>query len=159
MVIEEFSFANGNITNHVPPRYTPDGKDLVRDRMQSKILSHQVMQLFDEDGQRTLEIESDLFTWSSVDGRETKRDGASLVALILSRIKPHYHVDMWSEMKKIKELTLKQFENDPVKYLDEMKLKKLLIDEKDSRTYSDSSYVKDIFAQLILASFDSYVLK
>ena len=44
----------------------------------------------------------------------------------MSRVKPHYHVDMWSEMKKIKELTLKQFENDVVKYLDEMKSMKLL---------------------------------
>jgi hypothetical protein len=159
MTIEPLTLANGMITNHTPPRYTPEGKFLVRDRMHSKILAHQVMQLFDEDGQRTLEIEKDLFTWTSADGRETERDGASLVALVLSRIKPHYHVDMWAEMKKIKELTLKQHGNNPVKYLDEMKLKKLLIDEKDSTAYSDNSYVKDIFSQLMLAPVDSYALE
>ena len=159
MTIVPFSDANGTITNHAPPRYTAQGKILFRDRLQSKIMAYQVMQLFDEDGQRTLEIEKDLFTWTSADGREIERDGTSLVALILSRIKPHFHVDMWAEMKKIKELTLKQFGNNPVKYLDEMKLKKLLIDEKDANAYSDSSYVKDIFAQLVLAPVDSYALE
>ena len=159
MTIDPFSVASGTITNHVPPRYTPEGKLLFRDRLQSKICAFQVMQLFDEEGQRTLEIEKDLFTWTSADGRESERDGISLVALILSRIKPHFHVDMWAEMKKIKELTLKQFGNNPVKYLDEMKLKKLLIDEKDANAYSDNSYVKDIFAQLMLAPVDSYALE
>ena len=42
------------------------------------------MQLFDEDGQRTLEIEKCVFTWTSTDGRETERDGALLVSLIIS---------------------------------------------------------------------------
>ena len=88
--------------NHVPPRYTAQGKLLFCDRLQSKILAFQVMQLFDEDGQRTLEIKKDLFTWTSADGREPERDGTLLVALILSQIKPHFHVDMLVKMKKIK---------------------------------------------------------
>ena len=64
-------------------------------------------------------------------------------------------------MKKIKDLTLKQPGNNPVKVkdLDEMNLKKLLIDEKDSKAYSNNSYVKDIFAQLMLAPVDSSALK
>ena len=62
-------------------------------------------------------------------------------------------------MKKIKELTLKQFGNNPVKYLDEMKLMKLSIDEKDSTAYSDKSYVKDIFTQLVLAPVDSFAIE
>lgn len=122
-------------------------------------MAHQVMFLFNNKGQRTLETKKDLFTWTFASGRETERDGASLVALILSRIKPHYNVDMWKEMKLIKELILKQFGNDPVKYLDEMKLKKLLIDEKDSTAYSNSSHVKDMFAQLILAPVVAYAIE
>ena len=138
MTIEDFSVNNGTITNHAPPRYTASGRQLLRDRMHSKIMSHQVMRLFNDKGQRTLEIEKEIVTWTSANGRETERDGVSLVAVILSRIKPHYNVDMWKEMKKIKELTLKQFGNNPVKYLDKMKLEKLLIDEKDSTAYSDN---------------------
>ena len=46
-----------------------------------------------------------------------------------------------------------------MKYLDKMKLKKLLIDEKDPNAYSNNSYVKDIFAQLMLAPGDSYTLE
>ena len=66
---------------------------------------------------------------------------------------------MWKELKKIKELTLKQSGDNPVRYLDEMKLMKLSIDEKDSAAYPDKSYVKDIFAQLILAPVNSFALE
>jgi hypothetical protein len=62
-------------------------------------------------------------------------------------------------MKKIKALTLKQFGNNPVKLLDEMKLKNLLINEKDPATCPDPAYVKDISAQLKLAPVDSYALE
>ena len=109
------------------------------------------MQLFNKYGQRTLEIEKDLFTWTAANGHETKYDGTLLIALMLSGIKPHLHVDMWAKMKKTKELTLQQHGNSPVKSLDEMKMKKLLIDKKDPNAYSDNLYVKDIFAQLMLA--------
>ena len=40
-----------------------------------------------------------------------------------------------------------------------MKLMKLSIDEKDSTAYSDKSYVKDIFAQLVLAPVDSFAIE
>ena len=116
------------------------------------------MQFFDKDGQRTLETEKDMCTWVLANGRETKRNGTLLVSMILSRIKPHFRVDMWTKIKKIKELTLKQFGNDPVKYLDEMKMKKLLIDEKDPNACSENVYVKDMFAQLMLTPVDSYAL-
>ena len=52
---------------------------------------------------------------------------------------------MFNELTKIKALTLKQFGNNVVTYLDEMKAKKLLIDEKDAAGYTDRAYVKDIF--------------
>ena len=53
---------------------------------------------------------------------------------------------MWTETKKIMDLTLEQFRNNPVKYLNEMKLKKVLINKNDYRAYSDNSYVKNSFA-------------
>ena len=57
---------------------------------------------------------------------------------------------MWAGMKKIKDLTLKQQGNNPVKVkdLDEMNLKKLLIDEKDSKAYSNNSYVNVVNSPL-----------
>ena len=52
--------------------------------MQLKIIDYQIMKLLDEVGQRALEIESDLYNWSSVNGRETDHNGALLVASVLS---------------------------------------------------------------------------
>jgi hypothetical protein len=151
MTIRQLELAKGEVSNHSPPRLTPAGKVVLRDRLHSKILAYQVMAILDDDGQRTLDLEKDLYTWKSADGRDTKYDGFLMVAIAMSRVKPHYHVDMWIEMKKIKELTLKQFENDVVKYLDEMKSMKLLIDEKDRMAYTDKAYVKDLLSQLKIA--------
>jgi hypothetical protein len=68
--------------------------------MQSKILAHQIMKLFNKDGQHTLDIEKDLFTWTSVDGHQLEYNGTLCVALILSQIKHHCHVDIWAEIKR-----------------------------------------------------------
>ena len=143
-------------SNHTPPRLTQLGKDIIRDRMHSKILAHQIMVILDEEGRRTLSIEKDLYTWKAADGRDVEFDGFTMAAIVLSRIKPHYQVDMFNELTKVKALTLKQFGNNVVTYLDEMKAKKLLIDEKDAAAYTDRAYVKDIFTQLKLAPVDAF---
>ena len=103
-----------------------------------------------------LSIEKDLYTWKAADGCDVEFDGFTMAAIVLFRIKPHYQVDMFNELTKIKALTLKQFGNNMVTYLDEMKAKKLLIDEKDAAAYTDRAYVKDIFTQLKLAPVDAF---
>ena len=50
MTIKSISVTNGTITSHVPPCYTVEGKLLVCNQMQTKILANQVVQLFEEDG-------------------------------------------------------------------------------------------------------------
>ena len=157
MMTKPCSVTNSTIMNYAPPRYTADNKVLFHAQLQSKILAYQVMQLFDKDGQRTLEIEKDLFTWTSTDGHETKQDGALLVVLVLFKIKPNFHVDMQAKKKNIKELTLKQHENNPEKYPNEMKLKKLLIDEKDPD--AQQFLRKGFFSQPLLLPVDSYALE
>ena len=156
MTIRVLEEARDEITTHTIPRLTSNGKDIMRDRTHSKILAHQIMAILDEDGQRTLLLEKEQFTWKSSDRRNTEFDGLVMLAILLSRVKPHYQVDMWQELKKSKELTLKQFGNNVVQYLDEMKIMKMSIDEKDIGAYTDNAYVKDIFAQLKLAPVDSF---
>jgi hypothetical protein len=92
------------------------------------------------------------------DERDTGYDEATPVAMILPGIKPHYHVDMWVEMKKIKDLTLKQSGNDPEKDLAKMKPKKPLIDNKDPAAYTDLAYVQGIFGQLDTVPVNAYAL-
>ena len=62
MVIHQLGVAEGELTNHNPPRLTPAGKDIIRDRLHSKILAYQLMAILDDNGQRTLDLEKDLHT-------------------------------------------------------------------------------------------------
>jgi len=53
-----------------------------------------------------------LFTWISQNGHEEDVDGLMIVALILSSIRPNFKVDMYSEITKVKQLTIAQYDND-----------------------------------------------
>ena len=94
MVIHQLGVAEGELTNHNLPRLTPAGKDIIRDRLHSKILAYQLMAIQDDNGQRTLDLEKDLYTWKSADGCDTEYSGFSMVAIAMSWVKPYYMVDM-----------------------------------------------------------------
>ena len=78
MNIGQLELAKGEVTNHVPLRLTPACKAVLRDLLHSKILAYQSMAILDKDGQRTLDLEKDLYTWKSADGRDTKFDSCDV---------------------------------------------------------------------------------
>ena len=65
---------------------------------------------------------------------------------------------MFAEQSNIKAIiTLKQLGNNVVTYLDNMKLKKLPINEKDTQAYTDRAFGRGIFVQLELAPVASFL--
>ena len=78
------------------------GKNLLRDRTHSKILAAQLWRLLSDDAQRSVALEHAKYKWTSADGREVENDGLVLLALILTRVKPHYKADMFEEVNKLK---------------------------------------------------------
>ena len=50
--------------------------------------------------------------WVSQNGRKEKRDGLTILTLILARICPNFKVDMYTEITKVKKLTVAQYNND-----------------------------------------------
>ena len=97
-----------NGTEVVGNNITALGKNVLRDRMQSKILAAQLWHLLSDDAQRSIALEPDKYEWRSADGREVENDGIVLLALILARVKPHCKADMFDEVNKLKSTTLKQ---------------------------------------------------
>jgi hypothetical protein len=60
--------------------------------------------------QHTLDIEKNIFTLRSADSHGTESDGVTMATTrVLSRIKPRYQVDMWTEIKKIRDPSLKHY--------------------------------------------------
>jgi hypothetical protein len=144
--IEPLTVANGGLIR--AGTLSEEGKELVLERMHSKILGHQVMELLAPSARQAIEQHAHLFTWITQNGREEEVDGLTIVALILSRIRPNFKVDMYSEITKVKQLTITQYDNDVQLFFDAIKFLKLHIDQKDPTAYTEDAFIRDIFLQL-----------
>ncbi len=125
---------------------TLNGKDLVLERMHSKFMAHHILELLTDSAHQAIEQQSALYTWTS--GQEEEFDGLTILALVLSRIRPNFKVDMFSEIAKAKQLTISQYDNDVQLYFDAIKFLKLQIDQKDSTAYTEDAFIQYIFHQL-----------
>jgi hypothetical protein len=125
---------------------TDEGKELVLERMHSKFLAHQLLEILTDSARQAIEQQSALYTWTS--GREEEFDGLTILALVLARLRPNFKVDMFSEIAKVKKLSISQYDNDVQLYFDAITFLKLQIDQKDSTAYTEDAFIRDIFLQL-----------
>jgi len=68
-------------------------------------------------------------------------DGLTLLAIILARIQPNFKVDMYSEITKVKKLTIAQYNNDVQLFFGAIKFNKLHIDQKDPTAYTEDAFI------------------
>jgi hypothetical protein len=117
------------------------GEALQLTQMHSKLLAHQLMELLSTSARQAVEQLKVLYTWTTLDGKEEEMDGLTILAIILNCICPHYKVDMYLEIDKLKKETLAQYENDVDLYYDSICYHKLLIDQKNPIAYTDEQFV------------------
>ena len=125
---------------------TDKGKDLILERMHSKFLARQLLELLTDSACQAIEQQSALYTWTS--GREEEFDGLTILALVIARICPNFKVDMFTEITKAKKLSISQYDNDVQLYFDAITFLKLQIDQKDSTAYTEDAFIRDLFLQL-----------
>jgi hypothetical protein len=101
------------------------------------------MELLAPSARQAIEQHTHLFTWITQNGREEEVDGLTIVALILLRIRPNFKVDMYSEITKVKQLTIAQYDNDVQLFFDAIKFLKLHIDQKDPIAYTEDAFIRD----------------
>ena len=142
--IGDLNQANGFL--NVGGALTDEGKDLVLERMHSKFLAHQLLELLTDSARQAIEQQSALYTWTS--GREEEFDGLTILALVLARIRPNFKVDMFTEITKAKKLSISQYDNDVQLYFDAITFLKLQIEQKDSTAYTEDAFIQDLFLQL-----------
>jgi hypothetical protein len=70
--------------------------------MHSKFLAHQLLESLSLAAHQSIEQFKNLYTWTSLDGKDKEMDGHTILALMVNCICPHYNVDMYLEIKKIK---------------------------------------------------------
>jgi len=144
--IEDLTAANAFLT--AGGALTDDGKELVLERMHSKILAHQLLELLTESACQAIEQQSALFTWTSGNRHEEEFNGLTILALVIARIRPNFKVDMFMEITKAKKLSISQYDNDVQLYFDAITFLKLQIDQKDPTAYTEDAFLRDIFLQL-----------
>jgi len=108
--IEPLTVANGGLVR--AGTLSDKGKELVLERMHSKFLGHQIMELLTPSARQAIQQHTNLYTWVSQNEREEEVDGLTLFATILARIRPNFKVNMYSEITKVKKLTIAQYDND-----------------------------------------------
>jgi hypothetical protein len=145
-IIEALTVSNGGLGH--AGALTEAGKDLVLKQMHSKFLGHQIMELLTDSACQAIERHSNFYTWGSQKGRKEEVDGLTILALILARIHPNFKVDMYTEITKVKKLTIVQYDNDVQLFFDVIKFLKLHIDQKDPTAYTEDAFIWDIFLQL-----------
>ena len=120
------------------------------------MMAHQILAILTPEARDAIKLEAKEFTWTSTDGRNEEFDGLTICALAMNRLFPHYKVDMFAEVDKMRRIELKDFNYEIPKYFDRMKKQKILIDQKDRRAYTDDAFLRDLFRQLKDAPNESY---
>jgi hypothetical protein len=145
--IEALTVANGGLGH--AGALTEAGMDLISKQMHSKFLGHQIMELLTDSAHHAIEQHSDFYTWVSQNGREEEVDGLTILVLILACICPSFKVDMYTEITKVKKLTITQYNNDVQLFFDPIKFLKPHMDKKDPTAYTEyDAFIQDIFLQL-----------
>ena len=155
-VLIPLSNARGEITNHVVPRLTPLGQNRMRDRIQSSNLGFQAMALLSDTARISIELQAKKYIWQSADRRDKECDGVTVLAIILSRLKPHYKVDLFAEIQICKAMTLAQFKEVVPDYFDALQDKKVSIDQKSATAYPEDTFIRDIFNALSACSVETF---
>ena len=121
-VISEMTIANGlasTPTNLKPSK--PDGENLQMARLQSKFLANQLLESHSPTTLQSIEQFSQLYTWTNLDGKDEEMDGLTVLALVINHIRPHYKVNMYLEIEKVKPVTVDQHKNSIEAFFDTLR--------------------------------------
>jgi hypothetical protein len=111
-IIHKMMIANGlamTPSNLKPSK--PEGENLQMACLHSKFLVHQFLESLSLAACQSIKQFKKLHTWTSPDGKDKEMDELTILALVINCICPHYKVDMYLEIEKIKKENLEQYEN------------------------------------------------
>ena len=86
-VIHKLTQANGELT--ATGQFTADGKEVIQERLQAKIIAYQLLSMLSDDARKAIERQSEKYTWKDSTGLDEEIDGMTILALILQRLWPH----------------------------------------------------------------------
>ena len=139
--IKEMTIANGLAMMPANLKPTKSGEVLQLTRMHSKFVVHQLMLLLTPTACQAVEQHKGLYTWHAPDGKEEEMDGLTILAIVLNHIRPHYKVNIYLEINKLKKETLEQYDNIVDLYFNSVCYHKLQIDQKNPTADTNDQFV------------------
>ncbi len=136
--IEALTVANGSLV--CAGALVEAGKDLVLKKMHSKFLGHQIMELLTDSAHQAIEQHSDFYTWVSQSRRKEEVDGSTILAFILACICPNFKVGTYSEITKVKKLTIAHYNNNVQLFFDAIKFLELHMNQKEPTAYTEDAF-------------------
>jgi hypothetical protein len=85
--------------------------------MHCKFLAHQLLESLSLAAHQSIEQFKNLYTWTSLDGKDKEMDELTILALVINRICPHYKVNMYLEIEKIKKKNFEQSMRTTLSYI------------------------------------------
>jgi hypothetical protein len=111
-------------------------------------MAHHILEILSSSACQAIEQSKLVYTWTSPDEKDKEKDRLTILALVLDQIQPHYKVDMFLEIEKIKKEKLEHYENNPDLFFDTICHHKLLINQKNPLAYTDNQFFQDILRSL-----------
>jgi hypothetical protein len=140
--IVALSAARGEVVGN---NLTVAGKSLFMKRKRSTWLAYQLLQMVDTNSKDQIINNRDQFTWTDPDSGETVKDGMTVLFLMLQYLRPNIRINIFNELKAIKDLHPKDFGYNVSDWLSSMESKRLSIALKSSTMYPDDIFINDIF--------------
>ena len=141
--IDPLSAARGEV---VANNLNVAGKKQFMQRKRSTWLAHQSLQMLIPSAREQIEVDRDQYTWVDPDSGETVKDGMTVLYLILQHLRPNIRINVFNELKKIREIRPQTFGYDVGKWLSAMATARLSIISKAPQMYPDEMYLSDLFA-------------
>ena len=140
--IVPLSQARGQVTGN---NLTATGKKIFMQRKRSTWLAHQSLSMLIRTAREQIEVDRDQYTWVDPDSGETIKDGMTVLWLILQHLRPNIRINIFNELKRIREIDPQAYGYDIAKWISAMATARLNITSKSPHMYPDEMYLSDLF--------------
>jgi hypothetical protein len=139
--IQPLSAARGEVHG---ANLNADGKTAFLKRWHSKIMAEQLIGMLSDEGQRTIKLNEDKYTWRDDVSGEVIEDGLSVLYFIQQVIRPNVNIDIYKELSRAKALVPSQFGHDIPQFISKLEQKRVYINSKVKNAYLDGAFLVDL---------------
>jgi hypothetical protein len=119
------------------------GKIGFLEQWESKILSHQIIQMLTPEAQIAIKVDKNRYQWTDPLPNEMIDDSCALLNKVLQLMRSDVQTNVYTEFAKIKSIKLVDYAFNIIKWHSAMESKRIFIENKVPGVYHESQYIMD----------------